>query len=471
MDVRDYLRVVRAHWVLLVAGLLLGAVAAATVSLLLPKQYTAETQLFVSTTGSSDLATAVQGNHYAEQKVASYAELVRSKELATAVIDDLGLDMTALELQERIEAEVVVDTTILDVAVTDPSPQQALAIAESIDAEFAALVRLLETPEGETRSPVRVTVIATPELPESPSSPAVVANTALGAVLGLALAAVTAVVRDRLDTTVKDDTVAAEIAGAPVVGHVPADAELATRHVLESHSTSRTAEAFRHVRTNLAFLDVDDPPRSILVSSALPGEGKTTVAVNLALALARSGKTVTLIEGDLRSPRVIRYLGLVGGVGLTTVLAGQAELEEVVQPLDGGALQVLGAGRTPPNPGELLSSQAMRALVKDLLAERDMVVIDAPPVLPVADAAALAPFVDGVLVCARWGGVTGDQLTRTTAALKRVGADILGVVLTMVPARAEPVAYGYGETEVEPTGRRTWRRPAVAQVSAAQPPA
>ena len=274
MDLRDYLRVLRTSWALLLIGLLLGIGAAFGVNSLLTPQYTVSTQLFVSTTGTDDLTTALQGSYLAEGKVASYAQLLQSKQLATDVLDDTGLDLSPQDLIGRIGVEILSDTTILDVTVTDTSPERALAIARSIDREFQALVEELETPQGEQESPVRVTVVATPELPGGPSSPAREANMILGAVQGLLLAAFVAVVRDRLDTTVKDDDTAQTLAGAPVVGHLPMSDELSGTAPPEAHRMSPAAEAVRHVRTNLAFVDVDHPPRTILVSSSVPASAR-----------------------------------------------------------------------------------------------------------------------------------------------------------------------------------------------------
>jgi capsular exopolysaccharide synthesis family protein len=456
MDIRDYLRVLRAGGALLVIGVLLGGAVALGISLALPEQYTAGSQLFVTTTGSSDIAQAVQGNQYTEQKVASYAKLLTSKELATLVIDDLGLDLRPDELIGQIEAEVVRDTTILDVSVTDRSPQRARDIVDSIDAEFRGMVRRLESTPGQEVTPVRVSVVAAPDVPQSPSSPALIPNVALGVVVGFVLAGALAVLRDRLDTTVKDDAVASETSGAPVIGHLPEDATLAGRHVIEPHSTSSASEAIRQVRTNLAFLDVDAPPRSIMVTSSVPGEGKSTLAVNLALALTESGNSVALVEADLRRPKVTRYLGLVDGAGVTSVLTRGASLEDVLQD-GGGGLRVLASGPIPPNPSELLSSDAMAALVEQLVAKHDIVVIDAPPVLPVADASAMAGLVDGVLLCARWGVVTTAQLERSAAVFDRLGAHLLGVVLTIVPSRASSVVYGYHYLDpAQSRGRFSW---------------
>ncbi|NYJ05878.1 polysaccharide biosynthesis tyrosine autokinase [Petropleomorpha daqingensis] len=456
MDARRYLRLARRAWALLLVGVVLGGGAAFGVSAALPERYTATTQLFVSTTGADDLSTAVQGNYYAQGKVASYAQLATSKELASAVIDDLGLDATAQQVMSRLSATVVTDTTILDITVTDDTAQGAYSIARSVDTQFADLVDDLETPRGTTTSPIKITVIATPELPTAPSSPNLRANVALGAVLGLVLAVLVAVVRDRLDTTVKDDDTASALTGAPVIGHVPVAAHLSEGQPPAPHTSSPAAEAIRHVRTNLAFLDVDRPPRTILLTSSVPGEGKTTLAGHLAVALAESGNRVALVEGDLRRPRLTRYLGLVSGVGVTSVLTGAAELDEVLQPVRDGALEVLGAGPLPPNPSELLASEAFATLLAELAGTHDVVLIDAPPLLPVADAGALAGLVDGVLLCARWGKVDAEDLQRSAASLDRLGARLLGVVMTQVPHRAAPVAYGYG---VQPAStRRRWAR-------------
>ena len=238
---------------------------------------------------------------------------------------------------------------------------------------------------------------------------------------------------------------AGELAGAPVIGVILRDDTLQEKHAIERGSTSRTAEAYRQLRTNLQFLNVDEPPKVIMISSAVPSEGKTTVAVNLALTLAEAGRSVILVEGDLRRPRVTRYLGMVGGAGLTNILAGSAEVEEVLQPYGDGDLQVIAAGPTPPNPSELLASSQMFKLIDELRGKNDFVLIDAPPLLPVADASGLAVIVDGVVLSVRYGSTRKEQLQQTRATLDRVGARTLGVILNIVPPKAEVIsAYGYG---------------------------
>jgi capsular exopolysaccharide synthesis family protein len=230
-----------------------------------------------------------------------------------------------------------------------------------------------------------------------------------------------------------------------VIGVIVRDESLLTQPSLRPNSSSPAAEAYRQLRTNLQFLNVDDPPKVVMISSAVPAEGKTTVAVNLALMLAEAGREVVLVEADLRRPRVTRYLGMVGGTGLTNILASTADLEEVLQQHGDSGLEVIAAGPTAPNPSELLASSQMSKLVQDLRGKSGFVLIDAPPLLPVADASVLAAMVDGVVLTTRYGVTRTDQLQQTRATLDRVGARTLGVILNSVPPKADVAsAYGYG---------------------------
>ncbi|MBY3555698.1 tyrosine-protein kinase domain-containing protein [Modestobacter lapidis] len=444
MDARDVLVALRRGWWLPAAGLVVGGVVALVLSLLQTPQYTSRTQFFVSTTGSGSTSDVFQGSQFSQQRVASYSQLLTGEEMAGRVVDRLGLEMSNSELARKITASTVADTVLIDVAVSDSSAERAQAIAETLGDEFVELVRLLETPASGA-SPVKVTVTDRPELPATASSPKTLENVALGLIVGLLIGCALAIARTRLDRSVRDAEEASELAAAPIVGVILRDEALQTQHTIDRDSQSRTAEAYRQLRTNLQFLNVDEPPKVIMISSAVPSEGKTTVAVNLALTLAETGRQVTLVEGDLRRPRVTRYLGMVGGAGLTNILAGSAELEDVLQPHGDGNLSVIAAGPTPPNPSELLASSHMFKLIDDLRGKNDFVLIDAPPLLPVADASGLAVMVDGVVLSIRYGSTRKEQLQQSRATLDRVGARTLGVILNIVPTKAEITsAYGYG---------------------------
>jgi capsular exopolysaccharide synthesis family protein len=284
-------------------------------------------------------------------------------------------------------------------------------------------------------------------VPAAPSSPQVTRNVALGMLFGLLLGAVVAVIRARLDRSVRNPDEITALTGAAVIGTILRDQDLEKRHVVVRGGPNRAAEGYRQLRNNLQFLDVDNPPRVIVVSSALPSEGKTTAVVNLGLAIAETGRTVTIVEADLRKPKVTRYLGLVGGVGLTNLLAGTADLDDVLQRIEDGRVRVIAAGPTPPNPGELLASSNMAALLDKLRAASDFVLVDAPPLLPVADTSGLAVHADGVLLSVRYGSTRRDQLQQAVATVDRVGAKTLGLVLNIVPPKATVATangYGYG---------------------------
>ena len=417
------------------------------VSLLETPLYTSSTQLFVSTRDSSTVSAVVQGSQFSQQRVMSYAQLITGEELASRVIHRLNLEMSTMDLHDEITATAVPETVLIDVDVTDPSPQQARDIADAVGQEFTTFATELETADPGGDSLVKVTVTQPPRVARAPSSPQSVRNVAFGALVGLLVGAALAIARARLDRTVKDAADVTELTGAPVIGLVLRDQTLEKRHVVDRAVGSRSAEDYRQLRNNLQFLNVDEPPKAIMVSSALPAEGKTTLVVNLALALAHAGRSVTIIEADLRRPKVTRYLGLVGGVGLTNVLTGSAGLDDVKQRyVDGDSeIAVLAAGPLPPNPGELLASTHMREVLDKLRGANDFLLVDAPPLLPVADASGLAVHMDGVLLSVRYGSTRQDQLEQAAATLDRVGAKTLGVVLNIVPPKAGlATAYGYG---------------------------
>ncbi|MFY9714068.1 MAG: CpsD/CapB family tyrosine-protein kinase, partial [Microbacterium sp.] len=256
--------------------------------------------------------------------------------------------------------------------------------------------------------------------------------------------------------------------GVPVVGMLPRVDDLTGDHRLVDVDATKSdrrggfavREALRVLRTNLQFMDVDHPPRIIVVTSALPGEGKSTVAANLAMTLAAAGSSVVLIDGDLRRPTVSKTLGLSGGAGVTDVLAGRAAVEDVAQRVPNSSLIVLTAGTIPPNPSEVLGSERMHQLLRDL-AVHATVIVDAPPLLPVTDGAVLTHQADGALLVVSAGKTTYDVVERALGALEKVRGRMLGVVLNRVPASgvdSSVYAYGYKTSPESEQRRRRGRR-------------
>lgn len=443
LDLRDILTALRGGWWLMLLGSLVGGGAAAGITWLTTPTYTSTTELFISTTDSTSTQAAFTGSQFSQERLASYAELLRGERLAGQVRERLDLGGTPSQLLDQISVEPVPNTVLLNVSVTDPSPAQAQRIAAAIGEQFPQLVSEVESRDAIGRSLVTVTVVEPADLPTAPSSPNPTANLTAGLLAGLLIGAIAAIARVRLDRTVKDPELAAELAGAPVLGVILRDPVLADRHVFDPDQSSPAGEGYRRLRANLQFLQVDEPTKIILVSSAIPGEGKTTLAINLALALVEAGRQVAVVDGDLRRPRVTRYLHLVGGVGVTHVLSGSADLAEVLQQYGSDGFTVVGAGPTPPNPSQLLASGQMGLLVAELAAKNDYVVIDAPPVLPVADATSLAAVADGIVLSVHYGSTRKELVRRAAATLEQVGARTLGVVLNMVPPHAA-ASEGYG---------------------------
>jgi capsular exopolysaccharide synthesis family protein len=247
------------------------------------------------------------------------------------------------------------------------------------------------------------------------------------------------------------------LTGAIPLGVVPYDPTAGKHPLVDADQQSPRAEAFRTLRTNLQFADVDRPPRVIVVTSPLPSEGKSTSACNVALTLALGGARVVLVDGDLRKPAVGKYLGISNAAGLTSVLAGRHELRDVVVTYGRDTLSILPSGPTPPNPSELLGSQQMSDLLATLANHSDIVVVDAPPLLPVTDAAVLASAADGAVLVLKHGKTRREEALRAVQALEAVNAKLLGTVLNFAPKRTRRggydgygYGYGYGATPVAP---------------------
>ena len=204
---------------------------------------------------------------------------------------------------------------------------------------------------------------------------------------------------------------------------------------------SHAAEAFRTLRTNIQFSSLDDEIKTIIVTSTQPGEGKSTVISNLAVTMAQSGKKVLLIDCDLRKPSVHKKLGISNQDGLTTLLAKQKKLEEVIQTTDVNNFFVLTSGPIPPNPAELLGSKKMKNFINELQGYFDAVLLDAPPVLAVTDAQILSTLCDGVIIVVEYGQAEKHAVVRAKEAIDKVGGKILGVVINKVPSNSKSYYY------------------------------
>ncbi|KRF05097.1 chromosome partitioning protein [Arthrobacter sp. Soil782] len=460
MELKDYLRVLRRNWILITACTVFGVLTAGVLSLSVAPTYTAQTRLFAALQTSGSVAELQQGNSFTQARIESYAETAETPLVLQPVIDSLGLEVTPAELAENIEASSDVNTVLLTIAASHPSPVQAAAIAQAVADSLVERIEDLETTAEDGASPVKLSVVTPAIAPTAPSAPNTRLNLALGLVVGLIIGLTAALLRTTLDTRLRGEADLRRITDSPVLGGIAFDSDATKKPLLtQAPAQSPRTEAFRQIRTNLQFSHVSHASKTVLVTSSLPGEGKSTTAINLAIAMAQSGQSVVLIDADLRRPRVDEYLGLERNAGLTTALVGRADVRDLLQPWGEHELYVLTSGQIPPNPSELLGSKTMKKLIAGLEDTFDAVIIDAPPLLPVTDAAVLAQQVGGVVMVIGSSKVKLPDVQKSLASLEMVDADVLGVVLNLLPTKG-PDAYAYSYYSYESSPAKNVKVPA-----------
>ena len=310
--------------------------------------------------------------------------------------------------------------------------------AQSQDKNFSDQLNDLNLREKAHHSAARI--IEAAQVPDTPVRPKRVQSMIFAALIGLFVGLCLALLQEFLDDRINTVADADRVLQLPSLGYVPA-LSAADAHLLpQMKGMDPASESYRVLRTNIHFATVDAPARTLLVTSANPGEGKTTTAANLAFAMAMDGKKVILVDTDLRRPSLHTLLDVPAVPGLTDVLLGHAPLLPV-EIMSG--LSVLPAGSTPPNPGELLNSRKFRNLVLELTEQADIVIFDSPPVLVAADAAILASQMDGTILVVETGATKKASARRTLALLKQARAAVLGIAYNKMRSSDAPGYYFY----------------------------
>lgn len=456
MSLIEYARALRKRWVSIVLLVVLGGIGGFLVAHATPHEYKSTGSVLVTSSYSESTAELSQGSAFVMSSMPSYVVLATSDTVLRHAIDELGISMTPAQLRGDVSAATPLDTSVIQVSGVQGSAAEAHAVTAAV---MHGLVTTLSkvSPHGPKGQPsVAASIIQEATLPGGSFLPNTRLSVVLGAMIGLLVAVAYALLRRAIGDPIKGPRDIAEITDAPVLGQVlESRREMALSRLLVHDPLSPEAESVRTLGANLNFLRVDGGLRSVVITSPRPDEGKSTVALGLAVIAAESGKRVLLIDGDLRRPSIARKTQLEAAVGLTDVLLGDVTLEDAIQPWSKGNVTVLVAGSMPPNPSHLISSGAMRELIDRCENEFDLVVIDSGPVLSVSDTLVLSHICGGALLVARRGRTTRRAFAQALIALQNADPKLIGTALTRVPPRGGARRYHY-RPEVKPR-RETFR--------------
>lgn len=434
---------VRKFWYVIIGMAVIGGAVGYGISATTPPQFQSTATLYFAMTQGTTGTDLNQGSTYTQSQMLSFAQLATSSRVLTPVIEDLGLDATPKELTRNIAITIPQDTTILSVEVTSTSAKRAAAIANAISEELSDAVKTIVARGVDQKPTIVPSVIDEAVVPEFQALPNKSKDAGLAAVLGLVLGILVAFVATIADTKVRNEAALARVTDLPYLGSITrtkrgSDAGL----IVVREPRSHVAEDFRRVQSALAFANVDGTSRRLLITSGSPAEGKSTFSANLALTLCDLGENTLLIDADLRRPRIGEIFGLDATIGLTSVVLGSVELTEAVIPWRETGPDLLLSGEVPPNSASVLTSHAFAEVLNDASEGHDVVVIDSPPALTVADTNLIASLVDGVVIVVDASKTSRPQLAATIRTLAGSGAPILGVVLNKVrPARGRTSYY------------------------------
>jgi receptor protein-tyrosine kinase len=390
------------------------------------KIYKSGTRLYVNVPGATNTRDQAEGVQLTSQLLASFAKVVDSQVTTRRVARELQTKITPAQIKAKVAAAPVLQTLLIDVTATDPDPVFAARLA---NAAGKALASVIDDLGASSSGGIKASIIDQASVPHTPVSPKPRRDIAVGGFLGLALGAAAALAIDALDRTIRQAEVAAAAFDAPVLCSIPRQRRISSDPLVALKSGgSSTGEAYRALRTAIRFRESSQHLKTVLVTSAAAGDGKSTIAANLAIAMSLDGAKVILIDADLRRTRLANMFDLPDGAGLTDVLLGKVALSDALVAWSRG-LSILQVGTHTLNPSEALGSQAMVQVLEEAKRIADIVIVDAPPVLPVADPTVLAALVDGTVIVCRWGRTSTHAAESTRSMLDNVGADVIGVVL------------------------------------------
>lgn len=438
MTLSQYVQLLRERWLILFSTVVLSLFLAVAFLTTAQKQYTSTTSVYVSipTSTSSSIGENIQSVTLSTFLLQTYSRIATSSSTLAIIRDDLGLSGNA-KLNGTLSASIEANTLLMRLTATSPDPVFAKRLATTAAAEMNSILGGLATGN---EAKVSAKVIEPAVLPTVASTPRPKRTLSVALVLGLLGGVALASLRAALDGTIRTLGDAKAILGVPAMAVIPHTKRKGNKRLIAVDPHEPRAEPYRALRTSIRFADhTAGGLHTLLITSPQPSEGKSTVASNLSIALAQSGESVCLIDADFRRSSISGYFQVSGSRGLTSVMTNNATLEDVLVERHGVA--VLPAGPKLANPSEYLGSQAFVDILDELSHSFDIVVIDAPPVLPVTDAVVLSTHVDAVLLVTRHGKTKRGDASKARDLLGVVSANTLGFVLNATKGRFSEYRY------------------------------
>jgi capsular exopolysaccharide synthesis family protein len=396
---------------------------------------------------AADVSQAISVSEQGQTNVANVSAVSADPSLAAEIANTFVAQFIASQRAQQ-QASVAQALSLVERQVAALSPQQLAGTTGQALLDRAESLRILATLQDGGAQ-----LVTPAKVPTAPSSPKVKRNTGLGLLLGLLLGLTVAYLLERLDRRMKNPEDLEETYQLPLLAAVPQNKSFALAPQLGGHTSHADSEVFKLLRAYLRYFNVDRELRSLLVVSAAPGDGKTTIARNLAQAAQETGTKTLLLEADLRRPTLARHYGVEMAPGLSELLIGTTDADDAIRQIPIASrvngttsqvsLDVLVAGHPPPNPAELIESKAMEDLLAWAGEHYELILIDTPPVAVVSDAMPLLRKVDGVVLVSQLGKNTRDAAAFLRDRLRGVNAPLLGVVANGVRAKGKD-GYGYG---------------------------
>jgi non-specific protein-tyrosine kinase len=452
MELYEYWRLLVRYSPILIFTCLVGLSGASYVNFAATPKYSASADVFVTTPSTTiDIGSLATGSNFSEQRVVSYAKIISGPATLEPVIKKLNLGVTSEELAGTINASAPNGTVLIRIEVTGEDPNKVAAIANAVAEQFEQTVQFLEATSASTSTNIKVTPVRQALPNYNPVSPNTMLNLILGLILGFAVGTGLVTLKMFFDRTVKNES---HLNGIPLLGTILYDPTARDAPLLtESSPYSGRAEAFRQIRTNLTFSEKLSDRKVLAITSALPNEGKTTTAINLAISVSLTGLRVLLVDADLRRPQLNLFLEIPPAQkGVTEILSQTQMLKKFKADPAGMVTEIsptlfaLCSGSIPSQPAELLGSDNFVQMLDACRKAYDLVIIDCPPTLPIADATVVSTAVDATLLVVKAGKTSIKQFRGAIESILNVEGVILGCIINMIPSnrRSEEYGYNYG---------------------------